>query len=115
MGLLASGVAVQQRRDYATRFQPGSTPNPGGRPKSAFLRKRALRHLRAAVADGIDQLDCVVDATIQTAIQGGTAGVAAFTALRDTVDGKPQAASDDSEAPRISIAIDVIGTVNVGK
>jgi hypothetical protein len=71
------------------------------------LRRRAIKHLRTAVADGVEQLDCVVDATIQTAIQGGTAGVAAFTALRDTVDGKPSN-NDNANAGPANISIEIV-------
>src|SRR5260370_15746243 len=86
-----AGVVVQRRSNEATRFRPGQSGNPSGRPRVAFLRRRTLKHLRTAIAEGVDQLDAVVDSTIQTAIAGGTPGVAAFTALRDTVDGRPAA------------------------
>lgn len=101
-------VSVARRVPNSGSFAPGKSGNPGGRPRSAKFRRIALRHLELAVAGDTTQADCVVDAIIQKAINEGD--VAAFTALRDTVDGKPQA--DSGAGGQISIAIQV---VNVGE
>lgn len=90
-------------------FSPGESPNPGGRPKTAILRRQVLRHLRLAVAKGANQLDCVIDGTIRTAIEGGAAGVAAFNALRDTVDGKPTTGNDAPILNTVNVEIVTIG------
>src|SRR5271166_1152678 len=81
-------------------FKPGQSGNPGGRPKGLFSRA-ARKHLRRQIAEGVTQLDAVIDAQVQEAIEKRCTQAATF--LRDTVDGKPQADS----AGQIQIAIGI--------
>src|SRR5215467_3695508 len=67
-------------------YKPGQSGNPKGRPKSLFSRA-ARKHLRQSIAEFVTQLDAVIDAQIQQAIQKRCTQAATF--LRDTVDGKP--------------------------
>jgi hypothetical protein len=59
-----------------------------------MFRRKAIRHLKAEIAAGVDQLDAVIDGQIQQAIEKRDTVAATF--LRDTVDGKP--ASNDPQA-----------------
>jgi|SRR5579872_1464221 len=92
-------------------FVRGKSGNPGGRPKTSYLRKYAIRHLLKNVSNGVKQLDCAIDSTIETAIAGGSNGVAAMSFLRDTIDGRPSSSGDtgDSQTMAIQINIDTVG------
>lgn len=71
-----------------------------------MFRRRAIKHLKLAIADGVDQLDAVIDAQVQTAAQGDTA---AFNAIRDTVDGKPGNSDTGAGPTHISIEVVMVG------
>lgn len=101
------GVTVGQRRDIATRFQPGNPGNPGGRPRSAKIRRHLLRQLNQEVAAGVDRLDCALDSIIEKTIR--EVDVSAATFIRDTVDGKPSANDRDSGPTNIMIEIAMVG------
>jgi len=93
-----------ERRGIATRFEPGKSGNPGGRPRTAKFRKLALKHLNIVVAEGTKQADCVMDAIVQKAIGEGDVPAASF--LRDVVDGKP--GSNDANAGPTHVSIEIV-------
>jgi len=95
MGIPAFIPGAVERRGIATRFRPGSTPNPGGRPKSAKFRREFVKQLRMEVAEGTTRLACIADGMIDKAMQD----VAAATFIRDTVDGKPSVNDGDRVRP----------------
>ena len=94
-----------------TPFVRGKSGNPGGRPKTSILRRNLIKQLRSEVSNGIDNLNCVTAGLIDTAIAGGSSGVAAYSAIRDTVDGRPSSSGDngDSQTMAIQINIDTVG------
>jgi hypothetical protein len=100
MAIPAILSTVQQQRGYATRFKPGSTPNPGGRPRSAKFRREALKQLRMEIVPGVTRLACIVDGAIERA----STETAAATFIRDTVDGKPSSNDDRPTVGTINIA-----------
>ncbi len=75
----------------ATRFKPGTSGNPGGRPKGLFNRY-TRKHLLREVADGVRTIDEVIAAQVDRAITERDTQAAAF--LRDNVDGKPSSQDD---------------------
>src|SRR5215469_5691865 len=58
-------------------FKPGQSGNPGGRPKGIFSRA-ARKHLRRQIGEGITQLDSVIDAQVQEAIEKRSTQAATF-------------------------------------
>jgi Family of unknown function (DUF5681) len=108
----ASAVAVDARsRQLAglRPFQPGTSGNPGGRPKTSLFRKRSLKRLRFPITADCDQLDAVIDGQIARAIEQQDTQAATF--LRDIVDGKPSSNDSNGGVAQIYIAIENIGTV----
>lgn len=94
----------------ATRFKPGQSGNPSGRPKSRYLR-RALQEM---YEEDPSKLRALVEALHNTAIHGeGLHGVSkhqAFAVLRDTLDGRPEqqlevSAGDGSEQAQVNITL----------
>ncbi len=65
-------------------FKPGQSGNPNGRPKSIFSRA-ARKHVRQQIAEGVPQLDAVIDAQVQQAFEKRCTQAATF--LRDCADG----------------------------
>jgi hypothetical protein len=89
-------------RDSLGRLLPGSVANPGGKPKSKLLRRRLMRQLLSE--DGnVQQVDRVCSALIETGKLIGRNGVAAFEAIRDTVDGKPSADNVDAGGAQVVV------------
>jgi Family of unknown function (DUF5681) len=100
-------VAVQPRSNVATRFRQGQSGNPSGRPKSAIFRREAIKQLKREIAANVTELSHVTAGVIAKAADGD---VAAYTVLRDTVDGKPGANDGASGNVAIAIGIEFIGT-----
>lgn len=104
------------------RFSPGMTGNPNGRPKTAQVRKALLAHLEEAIKDakgkknGKTYLRAMVESIVAEA-RGGEHGVQAFTAIRDTVDGRPMGAEEleraqRAQAPQVTVNLfQVLGTL----
>jgi Family of unknown function (DUF5681) len=105
--LAGSSVVVGARRDFATRFRPGQSGNPHGRPRTAKFRRELVKQLRETVAGtDVTRLAQVCHGMIEKA----SSDVPAAVFVRDTVDGKP-GANETGAIAQISIAIENIGTV----
>ena len=101
------GVSVERRSNEATRFRPGQSGNPHGRPRTAKFRRELVKQLRETVAGtDVTRLAQVCHGMIEKA----SSDVPAAVFVRDTVDGKP-GASETGAIAQISIAIENIGTV----
>lgn len=103
--IAALGVLAQERNNLSTRFQPGQTGNPHGRPKSAKFRRAFLKTLNQEIAAGATRLDHIADQL--TDIAAGDYQTAAF--IRDTVDGKPTSHDDSAVVNNICIEVVSIG------
>ena len=99
---LAPSLPIARRVPNSGSFRTGASGNPGGRPRTAHIRKQLLSQLRQEIAAGVTNTGSVCAAVIDKAIAGD---VAAFTAIRDTVDGKP--GNDGAGAGTIAIAIGI--------
>lgn len=73
----------------ATRFKPGQSGNPGGRPRKYMISEAAVAALAEEMKDGRTKAEAVVQAIIAKALRGD---VRAFEALRDTSEGRPKQA-----------------------
>jgi Family of unknown function (DUF5681) len=104
--IAATAIPVQTRTNEATRFRPGQSGNPSGRPKVALFRRSAIKQLKAELSDNWNQLDEVINGQIQRAIE--KQDTAAVTLLRDIVDGKPGSNDTGSTGIQIQIAIEAI-------
>src|SRR5271157_4575478 len=94
-------VNPQNRISVETRsnlFQPGNNANPGGRPKTKLFRHKFMKHLRSMDGE-VDRADRVVANMIDHAAGQFKDSVAAFVAIRDTVDGKPESSDFAAGAP----------------
>ena len=85
-----------------TRWKPGQSGNPGGKPRTAHIRKHLLKLTKIAVAGDTTRLDCLLDSVIERGTAEGDVTVATF--VRDTVDGKPTANDDRPSIGTINIA-----------
>jgi len=89
----------------AYQFQPGESGNPGGRPKTALMRKALLERLTDGAGELSDQARELVAVLLALATGKSERGnVRAFEAIRDTVDGRPGPA-DSSDMARIEVNI----------
>src|SRR5215471_18754511 len=98
-----SGPITRKRAGRTENLKPwpkGVSGNPGGRPKGIF-GKAALRQLRKRAENDETNLEVLIGAQIEKAIRKGDTRSAEF--LRDSVDGRPVAASEGTN----------IGTVNI--
>ena len=92
-------------------FEPGTSGNPGGRPKRAKLTYDALViELKARDAKSSDAdpkgLRKIVSSVIDLA-EGGDMKAVEF--IRDTIDGKPtQAIAGDDEGDPISVVTKIV-------
>jgi len=106
-----------------TRWKPGQSGNPGGRPKSI---RAGLKELLREVAKTKDPVTgklvpttkqrLMLDTLFMEAIAGQNP-VRAFEAIRDTVDGRPVSSEDidrvdKAQAPQITVNLfQVLGTL----
>lgn len=91
----------------ATRFKPGQSGNPGGRPKGLFSRY-SRKHLLQEIADGVRTIDEVIAAQVDRAITERDTQAAAF--LRDNVDGKPTTQDDGTNVGvGLFVQLEVVG------
>jgi Family of unknown function (DUF5681) len=104
----ALAIAARQRMPTSGSFRTGQSGNPGGRPKSAYFRKLLLKRLQIEVAQGLTSGEAAINSIVDKVIT--EADVSAFTAIRDTVDGKPQSNDTGSTGIQIQIAIEAIST-----
>lgn len=105
----APHVPVQTRKIPHSAFKPGISGNPGGRPRSAYFRKKALKQLRQEIAAGVDRGDTVLDAIVSKAADGD---MIAAEFLRDTVDG-PVAAAQSGFSVNVNLqSATIVGSGN---
>ena len=82
------------RGDLATRFKPGQSGNPGGRPKSAHL-SHACRELLAATVPNDPQGRTYAEAVAQALAQKAIAGdIRAAQEIADRAEGRARQALD---------------------
>jgi hypothetical protein len=69
----------------ATRFQPGQSGNPAGRPKGQSLTARLRRYLDAPGKDGRPRADRLAETLAELALSGD---IRAIRMVLDRLDGK---------------------------
>ena len=79
----------------ANIWKPGQSGNPGGRPK-----RKPLTEALQAILDNPEEVMAVCKAQMKRAKKGH---VDSFTAIRDTVEGKPS--GDDKSGSNVAVEI----------
>jgi len=91
----------------AYQFQPGESGNPGGRPRTAVVRRVLLELLTDSDGEPSPELRALAKAVYELAVGKSKRGnVRAFEAIRDTVDGRPGPAEDVEQA---RIEVNIVG------
>jgi len=104
--LTAIPAPVVKRSNEETRFRPGTSGNPGGRPRRAKVARLLLRQLNAQLAEGTTRGDIVADAVVSKAEAGD---LAAATFIRDTVDGTPARSADSTINMGLAVTVNHVG------